>query len=349
MKPVKKSEIYLFFLPVLLFCFCKCKSDFSTNSAEEPFPVIYGLLDIANKEHYAKIFKSFLVEGNAYDTAKNIDKYSYIDSIDVYLNEYDIQNKLIRKIPMDTTTIFPKDSGLFFYPTQILYVANAILNNNYLYEIEVFNPYTKNIAKTKIPVALPHGIVINKPTGNEITILDDVLDFVFHTGKNTTIHQLYLKYYYTEIFIDGTRRQAPPIVWELGYFVDKSMATNMQKTTPLSGAFFFRKIAENVQENTDVKGRYTDSIMLEIHTAGKDWGLYLLSNMPYTGINQEKLYHSNIIAYNTETGKEKYATGFFSSRGITYKKFTDLTLAFGSRDSLFRGRYTKHLGFTDVY
>jgi hypothetical protein len=88
---------------------------------------------------------------------------------------------------------------------------------------------------------------------------------------------------------------------------------------------------------------------LEVHAAGKDWGLYIQANLPSSGINQDRLHYSNIIAYNTETGEKKYAMGVFSSRSVTIKKYDDLVLANGTRDSLFYGRYTGHLRFTDVY
>ncbi len=39
--------------------------------------------------------------------------------------------------------------------------------------------------------------------------------------------------------------------------------------------------------------------------------------------------------------------GIFSSKGITRYVFRDLSIV--SRDSLFYGRHTKHLKFTDIY
>jgi len=347
---VSKRKFLLFILPFLVLCLCKCKPEFSVNSDGEPFTVIYGLLNVSEERHYVKIFKSFVVDGSAYDVVKDLDRYSYIDSIEVYINEYDANNNLIRKIPMDTSTEIPKDSGLFLYPTQVIYVANAVLNKDYKYEIIVFNPYTKNITKVKAPVSTIGDVNITKPAGYEISITEGGMTFEFYTAENSTRYQLLLKYYYTEDLYSGTSRQPDPIVWDLGSIVDNTLAAGSKKSLSVSNAeIFFSKIGFGVVDDDNVKVRHTDSLVLEVHSAGKDWSLFIQSNSPTSGINQDRMQYSNIIAYNTETGEEKYATGIFSLRGITTRKYSNLTVTTGSRDSLFYGCYTGHLRFTDVY
>jgi len=348
MRHIKKRTFYLFIFPLLLSGFCKCKPEFSTNANSEPFTIVYGLLNVSETEHYVKIYKSFVTEGNAYDVVKDIDRYSYKDSIIVSLNEYDAHNNLLRKIAMKDTLVNNKDSGLFFYPTQILYAAKAVLNRDYLYEIEIINSYTKNVVKVKEFVKMVGLVSITKPAGAELSITDRAMNFEFYTGENTSMYQVLLKYYYTEDLMDNTSRHPNPIVWEIGSITDVSPA-GTGKIIPLtSGAPFFQKIAESIKDDDNVKKRHTDSLVLEVYSAGKDWSLYIQSNLPSTGINQDRLHYSNIIAYNTETGKEKYAMGVFSSRGVTTRQYRDLTIN-GSRDSLFFGRYTKHLRFTDIY
>ncbi len=350
---IKKRTSFLFFLPFVMFSLSSCKPEFSINSDGEPFPVIYGLLNPSEKVHYVKVYKSFVVEGSAYDVVKDIHMYSYIDSIEVYLNEYDSRNNLIREIKLDTSTAIAKDSGIFLYPTQILYATDtdAVLNKDYLYEITVFNPYTKNRAKTKAPLSLAGQVNLTVPKGTDISITDRPLSFEFYTGQSTTMYQLVLKYYYTEDLFDNTSRQPSPVVWGLGSLNDLTAeAGSLKKLSLSTGANFFSTIAESINNNdASVKSRHTDSIVVEVYSAGKDWGLYIQSNLPSTGINQDRLQYSNMIAYNTETGEEKYTTGIFSSRGVTRKTYNDLTIIGGSRDSLLRGRYTGHLKFTDIY
>jgi hypothetical protein len=320
------------------------------NSNSETFTIIYGLLNASEQSQYVKVFKSFITEGNAYDVVKDINQYSYIDTIEVYLNEYSANNTLLRKIPLDTTTAIPKDSGVFLYPTQILYTTNTALNKDCTYEIVVFNPYTNNVTKTKLPFALAGNVRITRPVGpDDISITDRDVHFVFHTGKNITMYQLIVKYYYTEDLIDNTSRQPSPVVWTLGTVEDNTAMEGIEKGYLASGANFFRRIAESIHDDANVRSRHTDSIVLEVHSAAKDWGLYLKSNIPSTGINQDKLHYSNIESYNVETKEEKYAMGIVSSRGVTTKRYRDLMIIDGSRDSLFHGRFTRHLKFTDIY
>ena len=351
MTGIKKRKIFLLFLPIFLLCFCKCKPEFSINSDSEPFPIVYGLLNVSDEIHYVKIFKSFVVEGNAYDVVKDIDMYSYKDSIEVYLKEYDTKKNLLRKIPMkDTINAIEKDSGLFLYPTQILYFTRAVLDKKNLYEIEVFNPYTKNVAKVKAPIAIVGDVSILSPASKELPVREDrKINYEFYTAEHANRYQLMVKYYYTEDFFDGTSRQPEPVVWNLGYIVDDAAKGGAKKGLEISsGASFFQRIASCVLPDDKVKVRHTDSLVLEVYISGIDWGLYVRSNQPSSGINQDRLLYSNMIAYNTETGEEKYATGVFSAGGVTKKKYDNLALN-GPRDSLFHGRFTGHLLFSDIY
>jgi hypothetical protein len=329
-----------------------CKPEFSVNSSSEPFTIVYGLLNASDSMHYIKIFKSFLVEGNAYDVVRDIDKYSYIDSIEVSVNEYDSHNQLLRTIPFDTTTSVPKDVGVFAYPTQIVYKSPSKLKTECLYELVILNKYTNSVVKTKMPFALAGTIDLKNPNPNGITIsfTDQEVKFVFFTAENATMYQFVLYYYYTETLVDNTSRQPQPVVWNLGTVHDENSSAGKEKSLAIqSGADFFRKVGEQIKVDDRVKSRHTDSLVLYVYSAAKDWGLYLQANIPTSGINQERLHYSNVLAYDLATKKDKYTMGIFSSRGTTRKMFQDLTEASKSRDSLFHGRYTGHLKFTDIY
>ena len=349
-KNTKKS----FLLPICfllgLYFSTSCEKDFHVNADSEPFPIVYGLLDINDSIHYVKVYKSYLVDGNAYDVVKDIDKYSYIDSIDVYLVEYNARGESIRTIKYDTTTNIPKDSGLFGYPTQIIYEAHATLNIDYSYKLVVSNKYTKNIAETKEPIALASHPSIREPVSQTtIAIPERSKEFKFWTGRNTTKYFLQIKYFYTEDYFDGTSRQPEPIIWILGNVPDYSAVVGQEKSILIgAGADFFRRLSSEIKEDPNVRIRHTDSLIYEIHAAAKDWDLYLRANIPSTGINQDKLTYSNMIGYNAETKEEQYIMGFFSSRTMAFKQYRDLNYP-GTRDSLFHGRYTKNLKFTDNY
>ena len=349
-KTMKKMIFPLIFLFLGLGFFMACNKDFSTNSNTEPFPVIYGLLDVNDSVHYIKIYKSFVVEGNAYDAVTDINKYSFIDSIDVYLIEYNAFGDSIRTIVFDTTTSIPKDSGLYEYPTQILYKAHATLHADNSYKLIILNPYTRNIVETKEPLALVSPpIIVESVHQMYFSIPELKKEFEFRTGKNTTRYFIRIKYYYTEELYNNTSRQPEPVIWDIGNIVDYSAKEGIEKYLSIpTGTNFFIRISSEVKKDKNVRIRHTDSILYEVYAAAKDFDLYLRSNIPATGINQEKLYYSNLIAYNMDTKEGQYVRGFLSSRTKATKYYRDLRMP-GSRDSLFHGRFTGHLLFTDLY
>lgn len=145
-----KKFLFITMLGVICCSSCK-KKDFSLNSSYEDVTIIYALLNPDDSVHYMKIYKSFLTDSNVYDAAKDIRNYSYIDSIEVKLEEYNGTN-LVQTYYFDTTTAIPKDSGVFAFPLQILYTSKIKLNRNYNYKVVVRNLYTQKIttATTKM-------------------------------------------------------------------------------------------------------------------------------------------------------------------------------------------------------
>jgi hypothetical protein len=326
-----------------------CRKEFSVNADYEDFPIVLGLLEVTDNTHYIKIYKSFVTEHNAYDAAKDIHLYSYIDSINVYMEERDAKtDTLIRKIPFDTTTAIPKDSGIFAYPTQIVYKAQAKLDIKYRYQLFVYNPYTKKMAYSQ-PILLAGQAMITRPTTTFFGITDRAFNIDYKPGQNAYQHEFLITFYYTETMRDNTSKQGKPISWNLGKQASQGNAAGIVNFQLASGSFFFQNIAANVVKNENVASRHTDSIVISIYTAGKDWYKYLLANLPSSGINQNRLDYTNMSAYIVEKDTiPKYALGLFSSRAVATQWFRDLALP-SSRDSLFHGRYTKDLKFTDIY
>jgi len=334
---------------LFLLLLVDCRKEFSVNADYEDFPIVLGLVEITDNTHYIKVYKSFVTEKNAYDAAKDIHLYSYIDSVEVYLEERDIKtDTLIRKIPFDTTTEIPKDPGIFAYPMQIVYKAQAKLDIKYRYQLFVYNPYTKKMAYSQ-PILLAGQVTITRPTTTLLGITDRAFNIDYKPGQNAYMHEFVITFYYTEMMKDNTTKSGKPISWNLGKQTAPANPPPILNFQLTSGSFFFQNIANNIVENENVRARHTDSIVISVFTAGKDWYKYLLANLPSSGINQNRLDYTNISAYIVEKDTvPKYALGLFSSRSVTTQWFRDLAFP-ASRDSLFYGRYTNHLKFTDIY
>ena len=329
-----------------MFLLAACERDFSVNAEYEDFPVVLGLLKTSENTHYIKVYKSFVTEHNAYDAAKDIHLYSYIDSVEVYMEERDAKDTLIRKILFDTTTEIPKDAGIFTFPTQILYKTDAKLNPNYTYQLFVDNRFTKKRAYSQ-PIPLVGDVTITKPpaAAKLLNIGEGKFEIEYMPIKNAHLYEFSITFYYSETMKDHTTQQGKPIVWIMGQQSAQSGSSGFVSYSVPKGSVIFQRIASGIANDENVVSRHTDSLVLSVCSAGKDWYYYLLANRPSSGINQNRLDYSNISAYNMENKEEKYALGVFSSREITSKMFID----FYSSDSLFYGKYTGHLKFTNIY
>ncbi len=338
-------------LLLILFAACEAK-EFSVNT-ENPkeITIVYGLLQPEETTHYLKIYKGFLTEGSVFDAAKDIHNYSYIDSIDVYLNEYK-GKQLLRSILFDTTTCVPKDSGSFTYPLQILYTAQAKLDKDLHYEIVIRNRYSGKVVKAETEIV--GDVLVTKPMrySKELNIGYNTQNIRFREAANTYYYEASLTYYYTELLEDHSTRQGKPVLWKLGNCAFEPTAFYKELNISYQGEVFYRKIAEAIADDPSVVSRHTDSIVLCIHTAGKDLYKYMLASSASTGLNQERLTYSNIRSYENEEAAAENKTdgnalGIFSTKGTNTVMFRDFGIV--SRDSLLHGKHTKHLKFTDIY
>jgi len=332
-----------------LLCVCLlagCKKDFSVNADYEDFPIVFGLLSVTSDTHYIKVYKSFVTENNAYDVAKDIHRYSYLDSVQVYVVERNAKGDSLRTIYFDTTTEIPKNEGVFAYPTQILYKAVTGLNVDYSYQLFVYNPYTNKMAYSK-SLPLAGQVTITKPMTSDLGITERSFSVEYKPAKNTYRYEFTITFYYSEEMQDRTIKPGKPITWTLGQQPPPA-GTGIEKYSVPSGEFFFKNIANHIVDSENVLSRRTDSVVLTVYTAAEDWYKYIFASQPTSGINQNRLSYSNISACDMDTKAEKYALGIFSSRAMTTKWFRDLATP-STRDSLFYGRFTKHLKFTDMY
>ncbi len=334
-----KNRIIFIILSLFLFANCN-KKEFSLNGDNEDITIVYALLNPDDTTHYIKVYKSFLSEGNIYDAAKDINNYSYIDSIEVKIEEYD-KSQLIRTMYLDTTTSIPKDSGIFGFPLQILYKMDAKLSRNYTYKLVITNLYTKKTSTATTNMV--GNISVKKPPYypgkiNYITFLPRQQQIELEKEGNIALCQAAFYFYYTEVNNQDKRKQQAPIVWKVGE----------SKTDYISylGENFLRKIKENIKENDDIQYRLTDSIVLHLYTEAHDLYLYLLSISASTGLNQERLEYSNIKSFHYENNtlvEDNNALGVFSSRGHYSLMFNEFSK--NTNDSLLYGRYTRHLNF----
>lgn len=350
--PMKIMDLFLTVAVLLLFSACE-KKDFSLSSdKKEEVTIVYGLLNPDANLQYIKIYKGFLTDGNVYDAVKDARYYAYADSIEVYVEEYNGQ-KLVRILAFDTTTRVLKDSGLFAYPGQILYTAQFKINKNYRYVLNVKNKFSQKVITAETDIV--GDVYVTYPPLNmskEISFPESDLRIKYKNreGVYPSCYEAYYYFYYSEVMADSSTIQREPVIW----YVGKDFSATPRMNIPYNGETFYRKIAEKISltDSRNVLSRHTDSIVLYLYKGGNDLYKYISSNTVGTGLNQEKKLYTNLHSYTTAADRaddkeDKLCAGIFSSRGIMRVTFRDLAIV--SRDSLFQGRHTGHLKFTDVY
>ena len=315
-----------------------CTPDLDLNAEYKDVTVVFGLLNPSDSSHYVKIYKGFLTDGNAYEVASYLENISYIDSIDVALEEY-VNNVLIRTITMDTTTSVPKDSGDFAYPVQILYYTSETLNQAAIYKLKIVNKYTGKVITGETPVV--NDFVISSPMTSTLNLNIVRESFIkFKKASNATAYDIYETFYYFEVDkASGEIVKNGSITRKINSTMLRSQSAEISQ--PYKPSLIFTAIANNIEPDNSVV-RYRsgyDCVEMKVWAAEDDYVTYLDVNTQSSGVVIDRNEFTNLVS------NDNSALGIFSSRNVSIKSY-DISNA--SEDSLVLGSLTGELGF-DYY
>lgn len=338
------KNIILFIITVFLFS--SCETDFDTNAEWKDITVIYGLLDQKNSLQYLKINKAFLGEGNALIYAQEPDSSNYPYLLEVKIEEWDeAGNYLIKTIEFDTTTIYNKEPGIFYYPEQIIYKSKPY---DY-YEIKyVFNIHGDTVSREKFWLndkSIYRLCIKNLVTGKEITAetqlvhdfditkpgLINFIKFTNHPESQTEFewdrpcdaddwnecknqqlkNELVVIFNYGELEIDSWDTVQKSIILISSSLYPKPSDDELNYYYRDENFFYtcLNKIPyyDDPAKEANIIGRYSGNVDVIVSVAGEEYTLYMQVYEPSTSIVQEKPQYTNI-----DNG-----IGIFSSR---YKK-----------------------------
>jgi len=328
-----KIRITIIFFVFTAILFHACKTDFDINAPWKESTIVYGILNQNDSIHYLKINKAFLGEGDAMMMAQNPDSSTYGNNIDVSLYAYNTGN-LVDIIPLDTVTVYNKDSGIFSYPKQILYKTTRSLNEGFLYKIYIHNKISgKIITSDSIYLVQGTGFKLEKPFGSFMDFTSKPpyeSKLLFKTPKYGKRFQIIFRFHYFETDINTSVTESKYTDWNLGEKKSSSLAGN-ESIEINYGEQFFNVLKGSIRQNSSVR-RASDHVEVIVYVAGDDLSIYMDVNSPSSSIVQERPEYSNIIN----------GIGIFSCRYDLRKKFV---LSTKSLDSLSYGRFTSDLGF----
>jgi hypothetical protein len=312
-----------------------CSTDFDINSEWKDITVVYCLLNQNDSVHYVKINKAFLGDGNALTMAADPDSCTYGNKLEVSMEEW-INNVQKHIWYLDTTTIYNKEAGTFYYPNQVVYKFTAFLDTldqNSQYRLKIKNKKTGKLIYSQ--TSLVHNFSITKPSGvNAIFHSTNPYQVKWYSSKNGKLYQVVIRFNYWEKNIDSPNDSTKlSVVWNLGTFNSVGIQGNEDMETSYSGTAFFSYLKDQIPENPDmIRHLAVPNVEFIFTVAADELYTYMEVNKPTDGIVQEKPQYTNI----------SNGIGIFSSRYEIDKSFA---MHPTSIDSLYHGQYTKYLGF----
>ena len=329
----RKKTIILF--TVIAAFFVACKPNFSVNDKKQDISIAYCLLNMNETNHYVKIYKAFLTDENAYIYAANsgLEAISYMDSIEVKMEEY-LNGVLTRTIPFDTTTTIPKDSGVFHYPTQILYAAkNVKLNPDATYLLKLKNKYTNK--ETYAETNMINNFFISLPNSEVDLTYSKTVNCGFTLTANAAMYEMYQILRYIEV----DKRTGE----ETKHSVRRRVSSGeVNPSAPTVIKYdvnkIYKVIADHLKKNENVIRKIDTYACLDYEAwiAGRAFSLYMKAYNQSSSVLNNKIDYTNFVSENNN------AFGVFSSRNSAKRTYT---ITSASEDSLVNGQYTKHLGF----
>lgn len=321
---------------VLLSSFIySCSTDFDINAGWEDITVVYCLLNQNDSVHYVKINKAFLGNGNALTMAANADSCTYGNNLEVTMEEW-IDNVWKRTLYFDTTTIYNKEQGVFYYPKQVVYKCNAYLDTldqNALYKLNIKNKKNGKLIYSQTP--LVHTFSIIKPASGQTAVFHSTNAYPvkWYSGVNGKLYQVLIRFNYWEKDINTGDSTKLSVDWILGSFNSVGIQGNEEMTTSYSGDAFFRYLSDQIPNKPDViRHLAVPNVDFIFTVAADEFYTYMEVNKPTSGIVQEKPEYTNI----------SNGIGIFSAR---YEIDVKLPMHPTSIDSLYNGHYTKYLNF----
>lgn len=325
------------FLPLLGFCISlllfSCEKEFSSNADYKDVTIAYGVLNADEPINYVKIYKGYLVEGNAYETAQEFDSLYYFDKIDVCLEEYVNGNKRA-EWALDTTTQILKESGTFS-EKQLLYQITRPLQSDATYKLRITNKESGRVIMANTNIV--GDFAIQQPNVPSLNIANSTQNpFQFTQPQNGAAYEIY-EYFY---WIERDKRTLETTEKSIKMKINSGILTTTQLTyVPYN---IVSAIVANVYPNDQVE-RYLkmDScIRFEVWAVNQEILKYTQTTTLTSSVVTDRLVYSNVLCDDGLT------TGIFGSTRATERWYA-LTPA--SEEELINGERTRSLGFRPFY
>jgi len=311
------NKLFFSFLLLIAFGFSSCETDIDLNAEYKDIPVVYGLINPSDTNHYIKITKAFIGDANAYDLAANADNFNYQDGeLTVEVTEYNFDGIFIKTYLLTrTVNEIPKDPGIFDNSSNVLYkFVEPNINKNSTYKLKIYNKTLEKeiLSETKIvginvsDVGSPSTMqIIRLWLGEPYTGLPNELSIT--VTPNNDIGRLDVTFIvnYDEHYTLASGLDSVPKSVRIP--IGDKLAFGTKVEWILSGSTVMDYLVKNVPNPIDIpyfSHRALTRVSMEFNVAGTELSTYMLVSEPSNTVNQDKPSYTNI-----ENG-----LGIFSSR-----------------------------------
>lgn len=303
---MKRRFFQLLVAVFLTGCFVSCETDFDVTGEWKDITVVYGLISQNDSVHYLKINKAFLGDGNALTYAQIADSSSYGDNLEVVVTEKGL-NGSFRSFTFDTTSVYNKEAGLFYYPGQLVYkgefkVPSNLSDNDYTYTVTITNKLTGKVVSADTKLVKNFTVETPRPGQQSINFtMESNQRIKWNSAKDGKRYNVAIRFWFDEDLKQSTDTLHRYIDWEFS----SVKSSSIQGGEPLEivytpGNFF--NVCKNLIPYKDgdalsednVQARLVNRIEFLFSVAGDELNTYMEVNEPSSGIVQEKPEYSNI-------------------------------------------------------
>lgn len=328
------KRLFLFFV-LILTLLQGCKQDFKLTAPYKEEMVIYGLVSQQdNPNHYIRIQKGYLLEGNAYMAAGITDSIYYPNILKVAFTGSNANYLLTR---VDGSTIgLSEDTGIFANTPNYLYSFYGNLNGGTTYTITVIDTVSRDTV-TAQTTTIGSFVISSPQAGAKIPLSNDnPFTTTFSADANAAIFDLTIRLYYNEYSITSNTLTKDTFI-DIPAFRSVTPSTTGTGTTnaAITEDAIVKYMANNIPVNTNIYRQF-ESMDFNFSAGGTELAKFLTAQSAQVN----SLASSDALPPYTNING---GLGLFSSRD--YQSVTGVMLSISGIDTLACGSDAGQLRF----
>ena len=329
---------------IMFFGFQSCKTDVDINADFKEIPIVYCVLDPSQEYQFVKLNKAFLGKKDVAEMAQTSDSLFFKDNVSVTLRK--LQNdKEVAYWTFDYCDSIKKQEGFFANDKNILYIKKVNFGNydkGTVFEVLINVGDGKHIVRGKAKLIDNMGIYRPSEFMPNISLIaKNGFECEYRAGNAACITEVLLKLNYLEVVERDTSYKS--LYYNIYDGVLSENYNNDIVKSKIDVVGFYQHVANTL---TSISGmqrfvKMPNSCELVIKSAEENYYIYTQVTSPSTGIIQFRPTYTNL---ESETNTE--CMGLVASRNSFSQTYM---LSQQTLDSLYRGIYTKSLGFASPF